>query len=182
MAKITIDQLPDASALTGSENLALTQSGVTKKIDIDTAKAYINDPLVRADYAGSATIVPNGTPAQITNLGTLTEDTNSAASTITTDWKYTIPIAGIYMIEIATSASVASSSNASFSGYININGGGWTKIAFVGMPATIGGCELIGQRSFRFNISDVLRVALSATNNTSGNTTAQRVRITRLGA
>jgi hypothetical protein len=78
MAKITIDQLPDAGPLTGAENVALTQGGVTKKADIDTIlaetvrltgdqtvggiKTFSNTPLITSDTletSGSTTIGAN---------------------------------------------------------------------------------------------------------------------------
>jgi hypothetical protein len=135
-------------------------------------------PVVRAEYTGSATVVP--VAAAIVGATVKVEDTHSAFNTGTS--LFTAPIAGVYQVDITTGATVATSTSAVFTAYIYKNGSLLKTISVLTVPAGVTGCLVSGSGSVRVVAGETIAIWVGAVSNTSGNYNSCRMSFTRIGS
>lgn len=139
-------------------------------------------PVVRAEYTGSTAIVPPTLPTFTTmNFATKVEDTHNAVSTPDTNWTFTVPISGIYQIEII-GISASASNTADTRIYYRQKGSIARTIAKFHCRNNVGGVEGAGMTSVRMLQGQTIAVEWGSEVATTGDITSRRITITRIGS
>jgi hypothetical protein len=141
-------------------------------------------PMVRADYTGSAVVIPTGSQVAL-SVSAKVEDTHSALTPGTAT--FVAPLGGVYQFDVDTGASVVSSTYCRYTVYANRTGpsGSLTRaVAACLAPANNEGCNVHGGTTMRLQAGDSVQFVVQVTSNvnTSGNYASSRLTITRIGS
>jgi len=140
--------------------------------------------LVRAEYTGLSIITPPTSPTwNVVNFETLVQDTHNAVTNPSGNWTFTVPIDGIYVVEVGLESSSATTSvNCTI--YFALDGSLTNIIGRQSVIASLGGFDIgtVTSGHRRMTKGQTIKVRWLSNVATTGNLTNRRIIVTRIGS